>query len=100
MNVDNRGPDHLAPVVSEARQQVLLVVTETVGDEEDSASLRLLSVGRLLVLLAWQGQHKRRSVQVFHELRLLLDPLQIMLIRNMAPLGSPKSILGIKKSKQ
>ena len=56
MNVDNSGPEHLAPVVGEAREQVPLVVAETVGDEEDVASLRLLIVGRLLVLLAWQGQ--------------------------------------------
>ena len=80
MNVDDRRPDHLAPVVGEAGQQVLLVVAEAVGDKEDGAPLGLLSVRGLLVLLAWQGEHKRRSVQVLHQLRLLLNPLQIMLM--------------------
>ena len=87
MNIDHSGPDHLTPVVGEASQRVLLVVAEAVGDKEDGVPLRLLSVGRLLVLLAWQGEHKRRSVEVLHELRLLLDPLQIMSMSNMDVLG-------------
>ena len=66
MNVDHRGPDHLPPVVGQARQQVLLVVAEAVGDKEDGAPLSLLGVRRLLVLLTWQGEHKWRSVQVLH----------------------------------
>ena len=76
MNVDNSGLEHLTPVVGEARQQVPLVVAETVGDEEDGASLRLLSVGRLLVLLTREGEHKRRGVEVLHQLWFLLDPLE------------------------
>ena len=66
MNVDHGGPDHLPPVVSQAGQQVLLVVAEAVGDKEDGAPLGFLSVRRLLVLLTWQGQHKWWSVQVLH----------------------------------
>ena len=62
VNVDDGGPDHLSPVVGQARQQVLLVVAEAVGDKEDGAPLRLLSVRRLLVLLTWQGKHKGGSV--------------------------------------
>ena len=76
MNVDDRRPDHLAPVVGEAGQQVLLVVAEAVGDEEDGAPLRLLSVGRLLVLLTREGEHKWRGVEVLHQLWFLLDPLE------------------------
>ena len=56
--------------------QVPLVVAEAVGDKEDGAPLSLLSVRRLLVLLAGQRQHERRGVQVLHQLRLLLDSLQ------------------------
>ena len=76
MNIDHSGPDHLTPVVGEASQRVLLVVAEAVGDKEDGAPLRLLSVRRLLVLLTGQRQHERRGVQVLHQLRLLLDSLQ------------------------
>ena len=76
MNIDHSGPDHLPPVVGEAGQQVLLVVAEAVGDKEDGAPLRLLSVGRLLVLLTREGEHKRRGVEVLHQLWFLLDPLE------------------------
>ena len=76
MNIDHSGPDHLPPVIGEAGQQVLLVVAEAVGDEEDGAPLRLLSVGRLLVLLTREGEHKRRGVEVLHQLWFLLDPLE------------------------
>ena len=76
MNIDHSGPDHLTPVVGEASQRVLLVVAEAVGDKEDGVPLRLLSVGRLLVLLTREGQHKQRGVEVLHQLWFLLDPLE------------------------
>ena len=76
VHVDHGRPDHLPPVVGQAGQQVPLVVAEAVGDKEDGAPLRLLSVRRLLVLLAGQRQHEGRGVQVLHQLRLLLDSLQ------------------------
>merc|ERR1719369_1702621 len=74
VNVDNGGSDHLAPVVCEASQEVLLVITETVMHKEDCAPLstraKSIRVSCLLVLLTGRCQDVRGAVHVPHKLVL------------------------------
>ena len=60
MDIDDGRPDHLPPVIRQAGQQVLLVVTEAVRHEQYSRPLGLLRVRRLLVLLDRGAQLEKR----------------------------------------